>query len=68
LFDLSLNAYSKVIDVQEYDSQVQQICALRKADKDEMYLLGLGAQNLLVYDISNAKIERVEIEGRVSQL
>jgi hypothetical protein len=57
-----------VIDVQEYDSQVQQICALRKADKDEMYLLGLGAQNLLVYDISNAKIERVEIEGRVSQL
>lgn len=59
IFDLSLNAYSKVIDIQEYDSQVNQISILKKADKDEMYVLGLGTENLLIYDISNAKIERV---------
>jgi len=34
IFDLSLNAYSKVIDIQEYDSEIQQICVLLKADKD----------------------------------
>jgi hypothetical protein len=68
VFDLSLNAYSKVIDIQKYDPQIQQICILKKADKDEMYLLGLGSKNLLIYDISNSKAERVEIVGRVSQL
>lgn len=56
VFDLSLNAYSKIIEVQEYDSQVEQICPLRKTDKDEIYLLALGSENLLVYDISNSKI------------
>ncbi len=68
VFDLSLNAYSKVIDIQKYDPQIQQICTLKKADKDEMYLLGLGSKNLLIYDISNSKAERVEILSRVSQL
>lgn len=68
VFDLSLNAYSKVIEIQQYDPRIQQICILKKGDKDEMYLLGLGSENLLIYDISNSKTERVEIEGRVSQL
>lgn len=61
IFDLSLNAYSKVIEIQEYDSHVQQLSILKKANKDEMYLLALGAENLIIYDISNSKMERIEI-------
>ena len=33
-----------------------------------MYLLGLGVENLLIYDISNSKIERIEFESRVYEL
>lgn len=41
---------------------------LSKEEKEEMYLLCLGGSNLLIYDISNAKIERVELEGRGVEL
>jgi hypothetical protein len=59
IFDISLNAYSKVIELSEFDSSVSAIAVLKKADKDEYYLVGLGAASLLFYDITNAKIERV---------
>lgn len=34
VFDLSLNGFSKIIDIREYDYEIKQICVLLKADKD----------------------------------
>ncbi len=59
IFDISLNAYSKVIELSEFDPTVSAIAVLKKADKDECYLVGLGSVNLVFYDITNAKTERV---------
>lgn len=68
VFDVSLNAYSKVIDIQEYDTEIRQLCQIRKAERDQMYLLCLGLDNLLIYDLSLSKTERIEIESRVWSL
>lgn len=64
VFDISLNAYSKVIELDKFDSTVNSIAVLKKADKEECYLVGLGSVNILFYDITNAKIERIEVGGR----
>ena len=32
---------------------------LKEAEKDEMYLLGLGLDHLIIYDLSMSKIERI---------
>jgi hypothetical protein len=64
VFDISLNSYSRIIDIAEYDSGVTAIAALKKADRDECFLVGLGTNNLIIYDITNAKVERVEVAGR----
>jgi hypothetical protein len=68
VFDISLNAYSRVIEIQEFDSEIRQLCLIRKSEKEQSYLLCLGMDNLLVYDLSLSKIERIEIENRVFQL
>lgn len=65
IFDVSLNSYSKIIDIEDYDVDVRQLSSISKAERDQMYLLCLGAENLLIYDLSNSKIERVELENRV---
>ncbi len=39
--------------------EIQAIAALEKNDS-ETYLLALGSENLLVSDIANQKIERIE--------
>jgi hypothetical protein len=64
VFDLSLNMYSKVIELSEFDSTVSAIAVVKKADREECYLVGLGSVNILFYDIGNAKIERIEVAGR----
>jgi len=64
VFDLSLNAYSKIIEIPEFDTSLSRIASLKKSDKEEVYLVGLGSQNLLFYDVTNSKMERVELEGR----
>jgi len=65
IFDVSLNSYSKIIDIEDYDVDVRQLSSISKAERDQMYLLCLGVENLLIYDLSNSKIERVELENRV---
>jgi hypothetical protein len=60
LFDVSLNTYSAVVDLQKYDSEVSVIYPLRKADRDEVYLVALGKDNMLLYDVTNTKMERVD--------
>ena len=65
VFDLSLNAYSKVIEIEDYDVDVRELSSVKKGERDQMYLLCLGAENLLIYDLSNSKIERIELEARV---
>lgn len=63
VFDISLNSYSRVIDISEYDSAVSCIATLKKADKEECYLVALGNEHLLLYDVTNAKFERIEVAG-----
>lgn len=64
VFDISLNSYSRIIDIAEYDSGVSSLSTLKKSDRDECFLLGLGNDNLLIYDVTNAKVERVEVTGK----
>lgn len=59
LFDISLNSYSKIIDISEYDSGVSKLTVLLKSDRNESFLIALGTENLVVYDVTNAKIERI---------
>lgn len=61
VFDVSLNSYSKIIDIEDYDVDVRQLSFISKAERNQMYLLCLGVENLLIYDLSNSKIERVEL-------
>ena len=61
VFDVSLNSYSKIIDIEDYDVDIRQLSFISKAERDQMYLLCLGVENLLIYDLSNSKIERVEL-------
>ena len=61
VFDVSLNSYSKIIDIEDYDVEVRQLSFISKAERNQMYLLCLGVENLLIYDLSNSKIERVEL-------
>jgi hypothetical protein len=68
VYDLALNSYSKVIDISEYDTLVTKISTIRKSDRDEFFLLALGSQNILAYDVTNAKIERIEVAGKASEL
>lgn len=42
IFDVSLNSYSKVIEIEEYDVDVRQLSFISKAERDQMYLLCLG--------------------------
>lgn len=65
IFDVSLNSYSKIIDIEDYDVDVRQLSFISKSERNQMYLLCLGVENLLIYDLSNSKIERVELENRV---
>jgi hypothetical protein len=65
VFDISLNAYSRIVEIQEFDIEIRQLCLIRKSEKEQSYLLCLGMNNLLVYDLSLSKIERIEIENRV---
>lgn len=44
------------------------IAPLRKADRDECFLIALGTDNLLAYDITNSKIERIETSGKAGGL
>lgn len=53
-----------MIELSEFDPTVSSIAVLKKADKEECYLVGLGSVNILFYDITNAKIERIEVGGR----
>jgi hypothetical protein len=39
-----------------------------KSDRNESFLIALGTENLLVYDVTNAKIERIEVVGKAAQL
>lgn len=34
VFDISLNSYSRIIDIAEYDSTVTTITTLKKSDRD----------------------------------
>lgn len=44
------------------------IAALRKAERDECFLIALGSDHILAYDITNAKIERIETSGKSGEL
>lgn len=56
MFDLSLNAYNKSIEVSEYDEVgVSQISVLKK-DENQSYLIALGNENILVFDVNTGKI------------
>lgn len=59
-FDIELNNFSKVIEISNYDEAIVRVGALKK-DSDHMYLVGLGHQNIIFYDVSCGKIERVQI-------
>jgi hypothetical protein len=59
VFDVALNSYSKVLEIADYDVDVRQLSSICKADSHQMYLLCLGVENLLIYDISSSKMERI---------
>ena len=63
-----MDSFSKIIDIQQYDSLISQIFLIKKADREEVYLMGMGAQNIMVYDVTNSKMERMEVEGKISQM
>jgi hypothetical protein len=63
-----MDSFSKIIDIQQYDSSISQLFLTKKAEKEEVYVMGLGRQNIVVYDVTNCKMERMEIEGKVSQM
>lgn len=44
------------------------IATLRKAERDECFLIALGSENILAYDITNSKIERIETSGKSGEL
>ena len=49
----------KLFDISEYDSGVSKLTVLLKSDRNESFLIALGTENLVVYDVTNAKIERI---------
>ena len=66
LYDLSLDSYSKVIDLRELQSNPSQLLTLRKHSRDENYLLCLGEGMILAYDVTNLRTERIELESAQS--
>lgn len=46
---------------------VSQISVLKK-DDNQCYLIALGNENILVFDVNTGKIERIELEQRVYQM
>ncbi len=68
VWEVELNAYCLKIDMQKYDlGEIQSIAALEKND-NETYLIALGSENLLVSDIANQKIERIESPANTVQM
>jgi hypothetical protein len=47
---------------------VTKMSTLQKTDRDECFLIALGADNIIVYDVTNAKIERIELSGKSAEL
>lgn len=51
-FELELNNFSKVFEISDYDNaEIRCGGLIKKRDSQGMYLVMLGGENMLVYDI-----------------
>lgn len=54
-FDIELGNFAKVIEISNYDEMIVKAGSIKK-DSEHMYLVALGHQNIIFYDVSSGKI------------